>query len=63
MKGYLWKWTLIAIAVVNFFIPFFFILTNPRLSKKQKVRMLIRAEGIMAIISGSAIALVLLRYS
>lgn len=56
------KWPLIAMAVANFFVPFFFILRNKDLSKKQKIKMLIRAESIMAVISGGAIAYVLLRY-
>ena len=54
------KW-LIALALVNFLIPFFLILGNKTLSGAEKKERLKRAVPIMTVISGAAIAFVLLR--
>lgn len=60
MKGMYDKWV-IALALVNFLIPFFLILGNKTISGAEKKERLKRAVPIMTVISGAAIAFVLLR--
>ncbi len=49
----------IAIAILNFFIPFVLILRNSALSKEEKIKRLVKAILVMGLISGATILFVL----
>ncbi|HOJ50450.1 MAG TPA: hypothetical protein PKW55_06525 [Spirochaetota bacterium] len=52
---------LVSIIIANFIVPFILIIKNKNLSKKQKIKMLIRAFIVMGIITLLSLLFVLNR--